>query len=226
MKSNGLSVEVINKYFYPVAAGIETNTLEVYSNMAKNGWNVTIHTSKNTLTEKDCLKREETIRGLKVKRYYFGNFGFFPEIDWKKTKCVALHNFNIFPHLFLLLYCLVLKILGRKEFKVFLTPHGFTPYWSQFPKWLKVIKKIYQDTLGIFLINAVVDGVRAVSDWEKDEIIARGVNPKLVETISNGIENEAFINLEKFASHKIKTTVQQNQSYIIQIGRIHPIKNY
>ena len=40
-------IHVITKYFYPVAAGIETNILETYSVLVKKGWDVTVHTSKD-----------------------------------------------------------------------------------------------------------------------------------------------------------------------------------
>ena len=40
-------LHVITRYFYPVAAGIETNILETYSILASRGWDITIHTSKD-----------------------------------------------------------------------------------------------------------------------------------------------------------------------------------
>src|SRR5436305_1512737 len=46
-------LHVIVKYFYPVTAGIETNTLETYSVLAEKGWNVTVHTSTDTPVEKN-----------------------------------------------------------------------------------------------------------------------------------------------------------------------------
>lgn len=220
-------VDVVLKYFYPVAAGIETNTLETYSVMAKNGWDVTIHTSKDDHTKKDVYQDEEVYRGLTIKRYSFNRFGFSPKIDYENTNVVALHNFDIFPHFLLLIKYLWLKIIGKKKFGVILTPHGgFNPEWSIFTPLQVLIKRTYHFTIGTVLINLVVDRMRAVSEWERNEIISKRVISKKVATISNGLEDEAFVDIEKNASYEIKDKVSKLGKYIIQIGRVYPIKNY
>ena len=64
---NKLRIEVINKYFYPVSAGIEVNvlnTLKYFVNKAK----ITVITSKDTLNEKNVLKGEDLVEGIVVKR--------------------------------------------------------------------------------------------------------------------------------------------------------------
>jgi glycosyltransferase involved in cell wall biosynthesis len=220
-------VDVILKYFYPVAAGIETNTLETYSVMAKNGWDVTIHTSKDDHTVKDVYKDFEEYRGLKIKRYSFSRFGYSPNIDYKNTDIVALHNFDIFPHFLLLIKYLLMKIMGQKKFGVILTPHGgFNPEWSIFTKLQVLIKRTYHFTIGTLLINSVVDRMRAVSEWERNEIIGKRVFSRKVVTISNGLEDQAFVDVDKLASNDIKQKVKKLGKYIIQIGRVYPIKNY
>lgn len=222
-----IKIDVLTKYFFPVAAGIETNILETYSILASNGFDVTIHTSKDVYSEKNILSDYEEIRGLKVKRYKFGKFGFWPRIDWCNTNLVCLHNFDIFPHFQILIFTLFKKIFKLKKFALLLTPHGgFTPEWSIFTKGQIIIKKIYTYTLGLLLINSVIDGLRTVSEWEKKEIIKHGINPKIITTITNGIENEAYQDLEKIASREIKEKVHSLKQYIIQVGRIYPIKNY
>lgn len=221
------TVHVIEKYFYPVAAGIETNILETYSVLAEKGWDITIHTSKDTLTEKNVLKDEETYRGLKIKRQPFRWYSYFPKINYGKADAVCLHNFNIIPHFYILLYALFLKLIGRKKFILILTPHGgFNPEWRIFPAWQAFVKQVYHYTIGTFLINLTVDGMRAVSEWEREEIIKKGVNAKIVHTISNGIEDEAYADVDAEASEDIKKKVAEFGRYIIQIGRVYMIKNY
>lgn len=221
------SIDVIVKYFYPVAAGIETNILETYSILAKKGWDITIHTSKDTLTQKNVLSGSEVLRGLEIKRHPFRWYGFWPQLNWDKSEVVCLHNFNIMPHMLIMIYVLYRKLLGRKKTTLILTPHGgFTPDWLIFPPIIAVIKKLYHFTLGVILINLIVDGVRAVSEWEKQEIIKRGVKPSIVKTIANGIEDEAYMDLDAKASLEIKEKVKEYGKYIIQIGRIYNIKNY
>jgi glycosyltransferase involved in cell wall biosynthesis len=224
---NPLRVEVITKYFYPVTAGIETNIKETYKFLAEKGWNITIHTSKDIYTQKNALDDEDMVNGLHVKRYPFLTFGYWPKIDWSHTDVVCLHNFDIFPHFQLLLHAFLLKIMGKKKFALILTPHGgYNPTWDIYSPLQKFIKQTYNKFLGTPLINAVVDDVRAVSAWEKKEMIKMGIKPSLISVISNGIENEAYEDIDKKASAKIKKTVKSFGSYILQIGRIYEIKNY
>ncbi len=220
-------IHIISKYFYPVAAGIETNIMETYAVLAESGWNITIHTSADTLTEKNCLPKKEVIRNITVKRYKFTWNGYFPKINWDKADIVALHNFNVVPHLYVMLYSMYLKFIGRKKFALVLTPHGgFNPEWRIFSKFVARIKRFYHFTVGTFMINASVDGVRAVSEWERNEIVSKRVLSNKVVVISNGIEDEAYMNVELLSSPEIKAKVREWGTYIIQVGRVYPIKNY
>ena len=76
------------------------------------------------------------------------------------------------------------------------------------------------------MINASVDGVRAVSEWERNEIVSKRVASNRVVTISNGVEDEAFMNVELLATPEIKERVRDWGTYILQVGRVYPIKNY
>lgn len=220
-------LDVVVKYFHPVAAGIETNILNTYSVLVEQGWKVIVHTSLDTLTEKNVLTETDSLRGIEIRRYHWGRFGFWPNIDWHKTDAVCLHNFNIVPHLQLMLKVLKDKLIGKKNYGLFVTPHGgYNPEWSVFPPLSRIVKPIYHFTIGALLINLTADGVRAVSEWEKQQMIKRGLSPKLVEVISNGMEDEAFVDVEKEASQDIKKTVKSWGKYLIQVGRVYPIKNY
>lgn len=220
-------IDIIEKYFIPVTAGIEVNILNTYKVLVENGWVVDIHTSRDTLTEKDILPEHDKIEGILVKRYPFRIWGYAPKINFAKTDVVALHNFNVVPHFYILIYSLILKMLGKKKFALILTPHGgFNPEWSIFPKPVAIIKEFYHFSIGTFLINLVVDKVRAVSEWEKEEIVKKGVNPNKVVVITNGIEDDAYLDVDKLASKEIKQKVKDFGRYIIQVGRVYPIKNY
>ncbi len=222
-----MHIDVIVKYFYPVAAGIETNILETYGVLVEQGWTVTVHTSKDTLTEKNHLADTETLRGIGIKRYPYRWWSFWPRIDWQKTNLVCMHNFNVIPHAFIMVYAAFLKLIGRKHFALMLTPHGgFNPEWSIFSKPVAFVKKTYHYTLGVLLINMAVDGVRAVSEWEHREIASKRVQNDRIITISNGIEDEAYGDVEGQASEEIKRRVSGFGRYVIQIGRIYMIKNY
>lgn len=227
MKKNKRHIDIVEKYFIPVTAGIEVNILNTYSVFVENGWDVEMHTSTDTLTEKNVLPKKDNIKGIKVNRYLYKIWGYFPKIDFSNTDVVALHNFNIVPHFYILFYSLILKILGQKKYTLILTPHGgFNPEWSIFPKFVAIIKQLYHFTIGTVLINLVVDKMRAVSEWEREEIIKKGVHPDKVVVISNGIEDSAYLDIDKLASKTIKNKVKNFGRYLIQIGRVYPIKNY
>lgn len=219
-------IQIIVKFFYPVAAGIETNIMETYSVLAAKGWPITVHTTVDTLTERNVLKPKETLRGLKVRRYPWTKLGYTPDIQLGKPQLVCLHNFNIVPHFQIMLKALWHRVRGVKNYALILTPHGgYNPEWSTFPIAQRLVKRTYHKTIGKWLINASVDGVRAVSAWEKAEMVKAGLKPELVTVIDNGIENLAFSNFEKNASPAIKKQVKSWGRYLIQIARIHPIKN-
>ncbi len=228
MKKTKRKIDVVVKYFYPLWAGIEVNVANVYGFMVKEGWDVDLHTTTDMPDAPNSLAKEAIFRGIKVHRYEWNWWGYLPRIDWGNSDALALHNFDIFPHSWILTYILVRRLLGLKTPKVFLTPHGgFTiaTGWHTYPFWQRVIKKTYQNTIGLFLINNVVDGFRSVSAWEAEEAIKSGLKPEIVKVITNGLEDEAYLNIEKLASPKIKKIVKELGTYVLQIGRIHPIKN-
>lgn len=225
--TNKINIDIIVKYFHPVVAGIETNILETYSKLPKTDYSITIHTSKNTLTQNNILPGNEVIKNLKIKRYVWHWYGFIPSINFRKTDLLCLHNFNIFPHTHILIVVMFLKIFKLTKLKTILIPHGgFTPEWSIFTYITSFLKRTFHLSIGAFLVNNAVDRIRAVSDWEKRELIKYKINPKKIITISNGIEDEAFYDFTKYKNKKYKKIVYDYTPYIIQIGRIYPIKNY
>ena len=222
-----IRIHVVNRYFYPVTAGIETNLMEVYGRFVERGHEVIVHVSRNTLEKKNILKKKEDINGMKVIRYKYKWFGFIPKMKLNNGDILSLHNFNISPNVLVLLWVLVLKVIGKKKFMLILSPQsGFNPDWGSMPKSQSIIKSFLHRTLGKMLINFTADGVRAISKWEKDEMIKSGIKKKLITLIGNGTQEEAFTSNGRFISVEFKNKIKSIKPYIIQIGRIHPIKNY
>lgn len=225
--NNPKTLHVITKYFFPVTAGIEVNIQETYKKLVAKGWKVVIHTSKDTYLEKNSLADEEVIQGLTVKRYLFSWYGFFPAIDYSQKGLVCLHNFDIFPHIHILARVLIARLLGTSKVGVVVTPHGgFTPEWRVFSPLQTLIKRTYHYTLGAWLINAVATMVRAVSEWERAEMIKVGLSPNIITVIENGVEDDAYEDIDAKSSDEMKQKVASYGRYIIQIGRIYKIKNY
>lgn len=219
-------LDVVVKFFYPVVAGIETNILNIYSYLAKQGWKVVIHTSTSAPDAPHSLPFSGEIQGLSIRRYKWHWYGFFPDIDWRCRGSICLHNFNVFPHSWMLLRIFLLRKFGLTRRVVFLIPHGgYTPGWWTFTRFQRVSKRLYQKLLGTFLINHAVDGLRSVSEWESEETVKSGVHQDIIETIPNGIEKEVYSDVEQLASESARALVCELGTYVIQVGRIHPIKN-
>lgn len=227
MKTNtGKKLDVVMRYFLPVTAGIEINVWQTYRTLAAEGWDITIHTTRDTYLDKNSLLENEVIDGLKIRRYEFHTLGFRPQIDWERTDGICLHNFDMFPQLWIMLRVLFLKIRNKKRFSLFVTPHGgFSPEGSDFPVFVRIIKQFYTNTLGVFLLNRAVDGIRAVSPWEAEVMKERGVRSDLIRVITNGLEAEAYADIEGLASPEIREKCRNMGQYIMDNSRIKPIKN-
>ena len=223
-----LHIDVISNFFLPTRAGIEINMNEVYSRLSKMGWDITVHTSTNTFSEKNVLLKEETINGIKVRRYTKTIFGFLPKIDWGNTRVICFEDFNISaPHSLLLFYSLILKIIGRKKYIQILSPQGgYTYDWKVFPFLIRIIKRICHTTISKFLVNYTIDTVRAISIWEKNELKKYGIKKELITYIPYGLDDDAFGDVDALATEETKHIVEKMKPYIIHVGRIHKTKNY
>jgi glycosyltransferase involved in cell wall biosynthesis len=121
---------------------------------------------------------------------------------------------------------LFLKAIHQKKYGLELTPHGgLTPEWPLFSQPTRFVKKWYHTTLGVWLINASVDKVRAVSEWEAMEIRKIGVTPEKVVVIANGIEDIAFQDSTDHISPETVEKVGELGDFIVTLSRIDPVKN-
>src|SRR3989338_5607147 len=224
------TIHVIAEYFYPVTSGMEVNMLETYKNLVQNGWDVIVHTTNSTHIEKGVLRTFERINGIKINRYGSKTYRYLPfifKIKLNRGDKITLHGNDIFPFFYFYFFAIVSKLFGKKHFYLFFTPHGLYDQVTGNEASLKVkAKKLIDFKFGSFLINKAVNGVRAVSEWERNVLIEAGINSTKTKAITNGIEDEAFADLQKLASKEVKGKIKRIGKYIIQIGRIQTYKNY
>lgn len=213
--------------FHPAVGGVETNTLETYSALARSGWEIHVHTAQPPDVMNAAHSLSENYRGLHIWRYQPGLFGFAPAIDWSTADVVCVHNFYLLPQLTVLFQAVLRKYTGRKYFALIFSPHGdFSESWRTLPWIQRTLKKLYRWTLGTLLLNLVVDGVRAVSSWERQQILKKGVILPPVRVVTNGVPESAFDDaFLRQASPAVKRLVQCLGRYAIQIGRVTPSKN-
>lgn len=222
-------INIVAKYFYPVAGGMEVNMLETYSNFVKWGWKICVYTSKNSLTEENVFKREERFRGVNIKRISMNIINFLPwkmGVNLNENTFVCLHGSDTLPGYYFYILTIIKKITRRKKYKLIWTPHGIFYLNIGETSTVKIrIKTIIDQIVGVFLINHAVDSIRAVSNWERNLLINHGIKPELIYVIRNGLEPEAFTPTETKVSTKIKSFINNLGDYIIQVGRIQKIKN-
>lgn len=226
----GKTIHVVTRYFYPVIAGLELNILNTYAYFAKKGWTVTIHTSKDIPSESNVLSCREQIRGMSVKRYdrKFHMINLLVDKDiYEAESTVILHDLDILGQLLVFIRSLILKTLRVKKYTLIFSSHGLFSYDPKIYPGIKMrIRTIFQNTIGVYLINSCVDGIRAVSDFEKKTLVEAGIKESLITVITNGLEAEAFADVEKSAGEKIKSFVKDTGDYTLQVGRIDRVKNY
>jgi len=220
------NIQIVSKFFYPLKGGIEHSMEETYSRLVEDGFTVTVHATRDNYGERNAFDKTGEFKGIKIKRYNKTWFGFWPKIDWEKADIVTLHNFNIFPHLLVMVYTLWRKINRNKNYMlIFHTHGGYTPRWSEFSILSGTVKKIYHKTLGKWLVNLTVDRVRAVSLWEAEVLKEQGIKCEIWH-IPSGLEDVAFADDNSLVSQATKDEIKNLGRYIIQVGKVTPSKNH
>lgn len=211
-----MKVAIVSRYFLPVRGGIENHCYNLARELSKKGIEVVIHASKDTLTKSNVLKELEIIDGIKVYRHK--NFWRFIS---KNYDIIHLHNFNIFPHFLIFLTIFTKRLFKMETPKLIITPHGgFTPWWSGFSTFAKIVKLAYHKTLGKLFINYIVDKIIAVGELEKEQLIKEGIKSEKIVVIPNGVEEEAYT-LSKSENPKLA----EFKPYLLFISRISQRKN-
>mgnify|MGYP000064708730 CR=1 FL=1 len=211
-----MRVAIVTRYFLPVKGGIENHCYNLAKELVKKNVKVEIHTSKDTLTNKNTLVDYEIVDNIVVRRHKR-----FWKITLKDWDVIHLHNFNIFPHFWFFLKIFLRRLLRKKVPKLIITTHGgFTPWWKEFSSTKRLIKKAYHKTLGKFFLNKVVDTIIAVSEWEKEQLIKENVNPNKITVIPNGVEDLAY----ELPPQECKE-LEAYRPYILFMGRISKRKN-
>jgi len=216
-----MRVAIVTQFFYPVKGGVENHCFSLAKKLFEKGIDVEVHTSTDTLTEKNVLKEYELINDIKVFRHR--KFWRFVPSNYD---IVHLHNFNVFPHAVIFLSVLIRRILRKvlksvNAPKLIITPHGgYTPWWDEFSYVKKLFKKCYHKTIGKLFLNYVVDVIIAVNEWEREKLIEEGIEKNKIIIVPNGVEDLAYeLPFQK------ERDLEKYKPYILFLGRISKIKN-
>src|SRR5260221_1432510 len=209
--------------------GLEINMLNTYTSFAKRGWNVIVYTTRDTKDKKNSLPKKDFINGIQIMRSDSNKFKFdllSITNHLGKDDIVCFHDYAVEDFTLFLLKTLLLKLLKRKQFTLIFSSHGlFNHSIKAYPNVRSVVRKIFERTVGIVLLNSVVDGIRTVSTIESNGLVQAGIKKEKITTVTNGLEVEAFENTNLNTSNHVRKIVKENKKYILQVGRIDRIKN-
>lgn len=221
-------IHVVSTYFLPVQGGLENNIYQVYTRLAKQGWDVTVHTSNRGPNSKKTFPKKELMDGIKVRRYNYIVFSLLPffRLNLFKTSLIVVKDIIIFPGIFIFSIAYLFKTLGLKRFGLTLSEHGLFSYSPHLYPGLKMrIKRVIDRSVNVFLINMTVDSIRAVSAKIKQDLIAGGIIENKIRIINNGLDDLAFQDVVGLASEPVRALVQNMSPYILQVGRVDRVKN-
>src|SRR3989344_2860855 len=198
-----MKILFITRHYFPDVGGIEQNIAKV-SEFLKDRHEVRVLT-----VSREGSPANETIEGVTVLRRGFREFLSF---NLKDHDAVFLENFNLLPHLFVMVNVIKDSLRKKRNYRLFFVPHGgFTPYWPMFNLSARLVKKLAHRFIGLPFINKYADKVIAVSNWEEGILKQSGIN-RPITLIRNGVELRQSKDSEK-------------ENFFVFIGRIDAIKN-
>lgn len=226
---NSKQIQVVVRYAYPLSTGMEVNNVQTYRYFVKRGWTVNLYTTKDDGSGNNVLANAGTVYGINLHRVESLIYKFLPwrmGVNLSDRTILCLHGSDIFPFYYFFIVSILLKIFGKKKFKLIYTPHGIFTLNANNSSSIKiVIKTIIDTTIGSLLINHSVDNVRAVSEWEKKTLIKSGIDGHKITVIHNGLDPLVSENIESKIDSETKNQVDKLGTYLIQLGRITNIKN-
>ena len=189
MKKLSKRIHVVTRYFYPVSQDMENMMLDLYSNFVKEGWDVIVHTSNDTLSHKRFLSPRKLYNGITIRRYKSHFWGFIPRIKWHKADIVVLHGKNPAANIYVLMSTFMKELTGKKKYALIISLH-------------KTV------TRSVMIINQVADAVLADIEEVKG-LIKMGVRHDKITVMNNA---ELYTQIETLFTD-LMNTVRGKPSY-------------
>ncbi|MFH0971159.1 MAG: glycosyltransferase family 4 protein [Candidatus Micrarchaeota archaeon] len=208
-----MKIAMVCPFFLPVVGGMEKHVYNLSRELVRKGHGVTVFTSKIGHDGKTLKKTEETIDGIRVRRYppYFriGRFAsFWPQFTSELGNFDIIHAHNLrHPHAEISLW------KGKlSRIPVVLTPHS--PYHEGTHSMLQEgAIRLYDEVIGRFSLRNF-DAIFALHKDEQNWLERRGVNREKIFIIPNGIEAVFF-------KHEMRSP---RRSGILFVGRLNKVK--
>lgn len=200
-----MKILMVGKYFYPVIGGVELHMQNLAYELVKKGHDVEVFSSNEDFKD-GKLPAEDEVEGIKIRR--------FPNVF---SLCKGILNSDhdvIHYHLFRKVYVDVSIIAGKIANKpLVFTPHCVYPPQSLF---MTIAKKVYDSGFG-HLSLTLADKIIALTENDKNDIMAVGADPTKIETVPNSIRFEKFKNLVSGGLFRNEYGVDK---FLLYVGRI------
>jgi len=215
-----MKVVQVCPFFYPVKGGMERYVFHLSEGLVNLGHSVQIVTSDRTHEGQRIKRSTENFDGIPVKRektiFQRGFFTIFPSL-WhtlKKTNhdLIHIHAYR-HPHTEI-----ATRFAKKYDKKIILTPHGTYQEAAILPLDYAVYYRLY-DVCARFTVLKKIDGVIALTNYEKGMLVKRGANEDAISVIPpiipiNVVEKTKEIGLPGL----------QDKFVIGYISRIHYLK--
>lgn len=204
-----MKIHYVTPHFHPEIGGVEDHVLRLGRHMVVEGHEVTVHTSRISLSGAS-LPQQETIDGIMIQRYTPGmRLGYYattfkPRIG--AGDILHCHGYAFLPNDF------AIRHYHGRMATVFTTHHGvrMTPPNLR----ARLLRRVY-DLRGLRTLRTA-DRVFTSSQADRQWLIDRDVMPRRIEVVPDGIADDAFIPGAKAFAQRHGLT-----NYVMFLGRVH-----
>lgn len=208
-------------FFYPEIGGMENAVLNQCKELVKMKNEVHVFTCNRFRNGVKIRRKTDEICGVKVhylKSYFhIEKAHFFPSILTALTSKFDIIHTHAIHHPHNDLAAFSAKLRHKKT--VFTSHSSFFPK-NVIPKYQFFLFGIYDATAKLSIFRNA-DCVFALTPYDKTELVRRGVNPKKIRIIPNGVE-EIFFEQPDVESFKSKYRIDGR--IVLNVGRLHPMK--
>lgn len=196
---------MVGRYFHPVIGGVENHMLNLASELVGRGHKVRVYASDRGF-DGGKLPQHDEIDGVEVRRFP-DHASLFGAIS--RSECDIIH-YHLYRSIYVGTAVLAGKISGNP---IVLTPHCIYPAFGYMDEFKKAL---YDKTLGRIVL-ASVDKTIALTETDKNDIIAIGAAPEKIEIVPNSIRLEDF---GGYTPPDLFKNLFQVEKFLLYVGRI------
>lgn len=210
-----MKIHHVVPHFYPERGGVESNVLGLARHLTKQGHEVVVHTSSQSIGGSP-LPPTETIDGIAIRRYrptlQLGYYATVFRPDVRNADVVHLHGYGSLTN------DRVARAVAEESPIVYSLHHGVAQPAPSLAAALK--RRLYDVAQGrttLHLAAAIV----CASNPDRDWLLARGFSAERLHVVPTGLDPEAF---EPGSAERARSRFHLDR-YVVFLGRLHREKS-